>query len=95
MKIITGSLGHIGKPLTESLVKGGHDGTVISNEQMKSGLLSNGVPQNAAENLAELGEATHKGSLREEFATHKPTMGKAKLEEYAKEFAAAYNSDKK
>lgn len=77
------ALGHaIGKPdLTW---------TVISSEQMKSALVGNGVPQNAAENLVALGEATHSGILREDLDKQMPSMGKVKLEDYAKEFAATY-----
>jgi len=38
--IITGSLGHIGKPLTEDLVKKGHEVTVISSNPERQGAIA-------------------------------------------------------
>lgn len=69
--------------------------SIISSEQMLSGLERAGVPKNAAENLVELGEATHSGILREDYETQKTEMGKVKLEDFAQEFAAVYNNEKK
>jgi uncharacterized protein YbjT (DUF2867 family) len=54
-------------------------------------LQSNGIPQNAAQNLVELGMAIHTDALREDFEKHKPEYGKISLEAFAKEFAAAYH----
>ncbi len=45
-----------------------------------------------AATLVELGAATHKGLLREDYDLKKPfEMGKVKLEEFAKEFAITFN----
>ncbi len=65
---------------------------ILANEQMQGGLEANGVPAHIAANLVELGAATHSGALREDYERHKPVMGKVKLEDFAKEFAAVYNS---
>jgi uncharacterized protein YbjT (DUF2867 family) len=64
----------------------------LTSEQMQNGLESNGVPSHIAFNLVELGEATHRGALREEYDLHPPEMGKIKLTDFAKEFAAAYKA---
>ena len=63
---------------------------VIGSDQMQQGLEANGVPASAAAALVELGAATHSGILREEFDDNKPTMGRVKLEDFAKEFAAGF-----
>lgn len=62
----------------------------LTNEQMKNGLEANGVPAHIADNLIEMGAATHSGALREEYDKDKPVMGKIKLNDFAKEFAAAF-----
>jgi uncharacterized protein YbjT (DUF2867 family) len=64
----------------------------LTSEQMQKGLESNGVPTHIAFNLVELGEATHSGALRENYDLHQPVMGKIKLTDFAKEFAAAFNA---
>ncbi len=53
-------------------------------------LLERGLPENAAINLVELGEALHDGRLLEDYELHKPPFGKLKLEEYANEFAREF-----
>ncbi|MFD2874277.1 NAD(P)H-binding protein [Mucilaginibacter ximonensis] len=64
---------------------------IISDEQFKANLEANGVPPALAEELAELYAACHTGLLHEDYEKHKPVLGKVKLEEFAKEFAARYN----
>lgn len=64
---------------------------VLPPAKVLQALLANGIPQNAAENLVELGMATHTGILREEFEKNKPAFGKVSLEDYASEFAAIYH----
>lgn len=65
----------------------------FSNEQTQSGLEQNGVPTYIATNLVDLGASIHDGRLGEDYERHKPSMGKIKLDDFAKEFAAAYNRD--
>lgn len=64
---------------------------VLPKEQVLESLLSNGVPQNAAENLIELGLAVHSGILREDFDLRKPKFGKVSLENFAKDFEKKFN----
>ena len=47
-------------------------------------------PQIAA-GLVEMYESLHNGTLSEDYLRNKPVMGKVKLEDFAKEFAAAFN----
>ena len=65
---------------------------VLPKEQVLQNLLSAGIPQNAANNLVELGEAIHTGKLREDYDLHTPVLGKVKLEDYTAEFAQIFNS---
>lgn len=62
----------------------------FTNEQMLKGLTSHGVPEHVAENLVELGAATHSGILASDYHLHQPVLGNIKLETFAKEFAKAY-----
>ena len=82
---IAGILGKaIGKPDLKWLT--------FTNEQSKAGMEKNGIAPHLVSNFIEMGAATHSGALRENYEKHKPVMGKMKLEDFAKEFAAAYNS---
>ncbi len=63
----------------------------FTDEQMRDGLETNGIPSHIAANLVEMGAATHSGALREDYELNKPAaMGKVKLKDFAKEFAAAF-----
>lgn len=64
----------------------------LSGDQVLSVLLDRGIPENAAKNLIELGEALHDGRLLEDYEKHKPKFGKIRLEEYAIEFAKVFNN---
>lgn len=59
--------------------------------QVKQALLNNGMTENAAANLVTLGLATHSGLLAEDFVQNKPTFGKVKLEDFAREFSLVFN----
>ena len=63
----------------------------FTNEQMQDGLEKKGVPAHIAANFVELGTSIHSGALRQDYDLHKPiAMGNVKLEDFAKEFAAAF-----
>ncbi len=58
---------------------------------MQEGLEKSGMPAHIAANFVEMGASIHSGALREDYELHKPiAMGKLKLEDFAKEFAAAF-----
>ena len=63
----------------------------FTDEQTQGGLEQRGVPAHIAANFVELGASIHSGALRQDYALHKPVaMGNVKLEDFAKEFAAAF-----
>lgn len=64
----------------------------FTNEQTLQALEQNGMPEHAAAMLVELNAAIHSGIMFVEYDRNKPTvMGDVKLEDFAKEFAAAFN----
>jgi len=81
----------IAKVLGEAIGKPALQWKTLSNEQMQNGLEANGFSKTLASVFVELGEAAHKGLLREDYNLHPPQMGKVKLEDFAKEFASVYN----
>jgi len=65
---------------------------LISDEERTKQLVSVGLPAAMAEGLVEMFSAQHRGLLAEDFYRHWPEkVGKVKMADYAKEFAAIYN----
>ncbi len=64
---------------------------VISDEEMLAGMLTAGVNHKIAEGMVAMQASQRNGLLFEDFYSHKPNLGKVKLEEFAKEFALIYN----
>jgi len=64
---------------------------VIPDEQLLNGMIATGMNQKIAEGLVEMNASTNTGDLYEDYFRNRPTLGKVKLAEYAKEFAAVYN----
>lgn len=66
----------------------------FSDEQMKAGLLQAGLAEVFAEGYTEMGIALRRGEMEADYWKNKPeTPGAVKLEDFAKEFAAVYNSN--
>jgi uncharacterized protein YbjT (DUF2867 family) len=64
---------------------------IISNAQMLSGLEAAGMNPQIAAGLVEMYASLHNGVLAADYYRNKPTvMGKVKLADFAKEFAAAF-----
>ncbi len=85
--------GHeIAKVLGEAIGKPDLKWEVISNEEVLQNLKGFGVPAILAEGLVEMSDSMYKGNLASDFYKNKPAFGAVKLEDYAKEFAAAYNN---
>jgi uncharacterized protein YbjT (DUF2867 family) len=64
---------------------------LITNEQMLSGLEGTGMNPQIAAGLVEMYASLYSGLLTGDYYRHKPTvMGKVKLTDFAKEFAAAF-----
>jgi len=64
---------------------------VIPDEQLLKGMIAAGMNPDIAKGLVEMNAAIHSGLLYEDYYRNRPTLGKTKLKEWAKEFAAAYN----
>ena len=64
---------------------------LVSNEQRQSVLESVGLNPKIASGLVEMFASQHSGLLMEDYYRNKPTLGKVKLADFAKEFAAAFN----
>ncbi len=65
--------------------------TIISGEQMQSGLEATGMNPKIAAGMVEMYAGLHSGLLGEDYYRHKPkVLGKVKLEDFAKEFADAF-----
>jgi uncharacterized protein YbjT (DUF2867 family) len=64
---------------------------LVSNQQMQSGLETAGMNPEIAAGLVEMYAALHTGLLSEDYFRNRPAaMGKVKLADFAKEFAAAF-----
>ncbi|TSJ46626.1 SDR family oxidoreductase [Fluviicola chungangensis] len=63
----------------------------ISDKQMLQGLKMAKMPQELAETMVEMQSVMHSGKPLQNFHRNNPKMGKVKLADFAKEFAAVYN----
>lgn len=64
---------------------------IIPSEQMQSGLEAAGMNPNIAAGLVEMYASQQSGLLMQDYYRNKPTFGKVKLKDFAKEFALVYN----
>lgn len=63
----------------------------IPDEQLLNGMLSMGMNRQIAEGFVNMQAAQGTGNLYEDYNKNKPTLGKVKLADFAKEFANVYN----
>lgn len=61
-------------------------------DQAKAGLLQAGLGESGADNLVEMGRSMDSGVALEDYWKHRPALAKVKLPDFAKTFAAVYNS---
>lgn len=66
---------------------------VVSDEEILNNWLSIGFNEQVAKGFVETQASQGTGILYEDYNKHKPVLGKVKLADFAKEFAAAYNND--
>ena len=64
---------------------------LLSDKQMLQGLKMAKLPEKLAELLVKMQAAMHSGKTLENFHRNNPKMGKVKLADFAKEFAAVYH----
>ena len=65
----------------------------LSDEQMLATLVTNGLPASSATGVVDTYRSLRTGHLGENYARHKPALGRVKLEDFAQEFAAAFSRD--
>jgi uncharacterized protein YbjT (DUF2867 family) len=63
----------------------------IPDEQMLNGMIAAGMNPNIAKGLVEMNAGRTGGVLYEDYYRNRPVLGKVKLTDFAKEFAAVYN----
>ena len=67
---------------------------IFSDEQALGGMKQMGFPENIAQNYTEMGHAMHSGIMFEDYwKNHPASLGKTKLEDFAKTFAFVYNQN--
>jgi hypothetical protein len=64
---------------------------VIPDEQMLNGMIAAGMNLQIAAGLVEINASMPACTLYEDYYRHRPTLGKVKMTEFAKEFAVVYN----
>jgi len=64
---------------------------LLSDKEMLQGLKMAKLPEKLAETLVDMQAAMHSGKTLDNFHQNKPKMGKVKLSDFAKEFAAVYH----
>ena len=67
---------------------------LISDEQMQGGMVASGLNPDVAAGLVSMYGTMHSGLLQADYLRHRPAvLGNVKLEDFAQEFAAAYNQN--
>jgi hypothetical protein len=65
----------------------------FSDEQALGGMVQAGLPQSIAEGYVTMGKGIREGRVQEHYWQNRPSkLGKIKLEDFAKQFAAAYDN---
>ncbi|MEJ7665052.1 MAG: hypothetical protein WKG07_38800 [Hymenobacter sp.] len=64
----------------------------LGDAQMQAALEQRGMPASAVASMVDLGRSIQNGALRQDYDRHRPaTLGRVKLEDFAREFAAAFS----
>lgn len=66
---------------------------VIPDELLLKGMVSAGMNPQIAAGLVEMNASTHSGALYEDYYRNRPALGKVKMTDFAREFAAVYNQN--
>ncbi|MGH2643100.1 MAG: NAD-dependent dehydratase, partial [Chitinophagaceae bacterium] len=64
---------------------------VIPDEQLLKGMIAGGMNPHIAAGLVEMNASIRTGVLYEDYYRNRPTLGKVKMTDFAKEFAVIYN----
>ncbi len=85
------SSNEVAKILGEAIGKPQLKWLVIPDEQLLNGMLAAGMNQQIAKGFVEMQASQGNRLLYEDYYRNKPTLGKTKLTDFVKEFAAAFN----
>jgi uncharacterized protein YbjT (DUF2867 family) len=85
------SCNEIARILGEAIGKPDLKWILIPGEQLQGGMEKAGVPAPVAAGLVEMNAAIQTGLVYEDYYRNQPTLGKVKVKDYAKEFAAVYH----
>jgi len=66
---------------------------VVPDEQALNGMLAIGMNKSIAEGLVEMNAGRNNHILYQDYYNHRPELGKVKMKDFAKEFAAVYNQN--
>jgi uncharacterized protein YbjT (DUF2867 family) len=84
----------IASVLSEAIGRPGIPWVAFTDEQSLQGMLGAGLSKAIAEGYTTMGAAIRNGSIQEDYFKNKPALyGSIKLEDFAKEFAAAYTAN--
>lgn len=82
----------VARTLGEAIGKPDLEWKIIPDEQMLNGMKAAGMNPEVAKGLVEMNAGRRSDVLYEDYNRHKPTLGKVKLKDFAKEFALVFNS---
>ncbi|CAM4067984.1 Uncharacterized conserved protein YbjT, contains NAD(P)-binding and DUF2867 domains [Pedobacter westerhofensis] len=80
----------VARILGQSIARPDLQWELISKEQAMENLQAAGLPLKPAELLVELQLGHHHGLIAEDYLEHRPVPGKIKMQDYAREFALAF-----
>lgn len=81
----------IAQTLGEAIGKTDLKWLIVSDEEILNSMVKAGMNPKTAKGFVEMNAARGNGVLYEDYYLHRPVLGKVKLKEFAKEFAAAYH----
>ncbi len=80
----------IAEVLSKAVGKPGTPWVEFKDEDALNGMLQSGLSKEIAKGYVEMGAALREGKMQADYWKNKPTLGKVKLEDFAKEFASAF-----
>jgi uncharacterized protein YbjT (DUF2867 family) len=84
------SCNELASMLGEAIGKPDLKWVVIPDEQLLNGMIASGMNPQVAAGMVEMNASTQTDALYEDYYHNRPTLGKVKLTDFAKEFAAVY-----
>ncbi len=88
------STDEIARVLGEAIGKPGLPWVKFKDEDALNGMIQAGLTPDVAKKLVEMGQAVQSGESVADYILHKPVFSPTRLEEFAKEFAIAYEKAK-